>query len=111
MPRYKMLTMSRPTEGREDEYNDWYQNVHLQEIVALDGFRTARRYRLAKEMREEGIYPYVAVYEVDAPDADAAVTELTTAAREGRINMSEAIDRGDIYAAVYEAFGDVVNES
>jgi len=29
MPRYKMVVYSRPAPDREDEYNDWDQNVHL----------------------------------------------------------------------------------
>ena len=32
MRRYKMITLSNPTAGREAEYNDWYQNVHLKDL-------------------------------------------------------------------------------
>jgi hypothetical protein len=30
MPRYKMLLLTEPKKGREQEFNDWYDKVHLQ---------------------------------------------------------------------------------
>ena len=27
--KYKLVVMSFPVEGREREYNEWYDNVHL----------------------------------------------------------------------------------
>jgi len=51
-----------------DEFNDWYTNVHLPDIVAVPGFRWGRRYRLA----DSTVYPppetlqtYLAIYELD----------------------------------------------
>jgi len=37
MAKYKMVTLTNPVEGREEAYNDWYQNVHLPEVVAYKG--------------------------------------------------------------------------
>jgi len=110
MRRYKMITLSNPTEGREEEYNEWYQNIHLADLVALDGIRSARRYRFARTLKEGDAYPYMAVYEIETDDIDALLAELGTAAGDGRIRMSDAIDTAGATALVYEEFGPEVTE-
>ena len=30
-----LVVLSSPVEGREDEYNEWYSNVHLREVVEI----------------------------------------------------------------------------
>ena len=35
MPSYKLIVMTQPVEGREQEYNDWYQGMHLPDLVSV----------------------------------------------------------------------------
>ncbi len=37
MPHYAYVVHSNPVAGREDEYNDWYSNRHLADVVAVPG--------------------------------------------------------------------------
>lgn len=111
MPRYKMVVNSYPAEGREDDYNDWYQNVHLGELVALKGFTSARRFRLAGKLVEGEAAPYMAIYEIETDDIDAVLQGLMDAAENSRINMSDAIDVNRATAVVYEEFGEAVSKS
>ncbi len=97
--------MSSPFEGREDEYNDWYQNTHLPEVVTLPGIRSAQRYRQARNLKEGEAYPYLTVYDIETDDIDAVLACLAEAAGDGRINMSDAIDTEGAYAVVYEECG------
>ncbi len=108
MPRYKMVVCSYPVAGREDEYNDWYQNVHLGELVALDGFVSARRFRMAAKLVEGEAAPYMAIYEIDTDDVHGVLQNLIGEAENSRINMSDAIDTSRTTAVVYEEFGEVV---
>lgn len=110
MPKYRMVILSRPAEGREDEYNEWYQNVHLGEMVALDGIVSGRRYRRARVLGERDSYPYLAIYDIETDDIDGVVRGLTQTAEQGRLTMSDAMDREGVYAVVYEEFGPVVSE-
>ena len=105
-----MLVMSQPVAGREDEYNDWYQHVHLHEVVALPGFTSARRFRRARSLVAGDTYPYLAVYEIETDDIDAVLDGLRAAAENKDLNMSDALDTGHTRAVVYEEFGAVVNE-
>mgnify|MGYP001821905945 CR=1 FL=1 len=108
MARYKMVVMSNPVEGREDEYNDWYQNVHLGELVALEGFKSARRFRLARSLVEGETFPYLAIYEIETGDINAVLQNLIGVAESDGLTMSEAIDTARTRAVVYEEFGEEV---
>jgi hypothetical protein len=112
MPRYKMVVYSRPTPGREDEYNDWYQNVHLRELVALPGFKSARRFRYARSLVEGDAYPYMSIYDIETDDIDVVLQGLKSTAEKGLLTMSDAIDLTDTSAFVYQEFGvEVFSES
>lgn len=111
MPRYKMIVLSSPTEGREAEYNDWYQNTHLAEVVALKGIKSAQRFKLAKQMGERETWPYAAIYEIDTDDIDAVLKDIEEAAASGRVGVSGAIARELAYAAIYEESGEPVKRA
>ena len=50
----------------EDAWNRWYDETHLPEIVACPGFRSGQRYVTTAA---DGSRRYVAIYEVDGPEA------------------------------------------
>lgn len=110
MTRYKMLVLSRPTPGNEAAYNDWYQNTHLKQIVALPGFVSAQRFKLAVNMRGDDSWPYMAIYEIETDDLDAAFQALQQAAGDGSIAVSAAFDYATVYASIYEACGAAVHQ-
>ncbi len=108
MPSYKLVIMSNPVPDREDDYNDWYQNIHLGQLVALPGFKSARRYRRAGSLGEGETYPYMAIYEIETDNIDSVLDGLRAAAESKQLTMSDALDTPNIHAAVYEVFGDEV---
>ncbi len=80
-----ILVESQPSSpDREQEYNTWYDEVHLGELMALDGFVSARRFR---PVNPEG--PYVAVYEIEGDDLQAVLDNMM--ANSGQLHMSDAL--------------------
>lgn len=67
---------------REQEYNTWYDEVHLGELVALPGIVGARRLRPV-----DGEGPYVALYEVESDDLQAVLRSMSSA----KLTMSSAL--------------------
>ena len=98
MPRYKLVVMSSATEGREDEYNTWYNNQHLGDVVNVPGFSSAYRMKLNKPVQGEFRHKYCAIYDLDATDPNAAVQALMTT----QMHISEAINSGTVDCAVFE---------
>jgi hypothetical protein len=74
---------------REAEYHDWYNNMHIPDILATPGFVSARRYEI-KEFRD-GRGKYLAVYQVDTADIDATMTlRLEKRAEEVKLGRASA---------------------
>ena len=105
MPLYKMLILSRPTEGREAQYDDWYQNVHLEQMLTLKGFKAAQRFKLQRSLGQREAQPYAAIYEIETDDLDAVLEELYREAGSQNLLIDEALDRASVYAAVYAPHG------
>jgi hypothetical protein len=105
VPLYKMLILSRPAQGREAQYDDWYQNVHLEQMLTLKGFKAAQRFKLQRSLGQREAQPYAAIYEIETDDLDAVLEELYREAGSQRLLIDEALDRASIYAAVYAPHG------
>ena len=85
MARGIILVESWPSSPeREQEYNTWYDEIHLPELVALDGFVSARRLRPV-----DGDGPYVALYEIEGDNLQAVLDNMI--ANAGKLHMSDAL--------------------
>jgi hypothetical protein len=117
-----LLVFSNPVDGCEDEYNDWYSNQHLDEILAIEGFVRAQRFELAPAKMTNDTplapYRYLAIYEVAdgaLERADSALFELArteraeaiAAGRKPKLVMSDAMD-GDLRTWWFSSISDVV---
>ncbi len=56
---------------REAEYHKWYNDTHLAQILSVEGIVSARRFA-----PNDGVGPFIAIYELDCDDLDAAVQRL-----------------------------------
>jgi len=107
--KYKFIVLTGPVPGQEKEYNDWYQNVHLKDVVAIDAFKTAQRFRLQQAvMPVPGLPSYLAIYDIETDDIDGAVKELVDRAASGQMVISKALATDVGFAAVYEQLGPLV---
>lgn len=105
MSHYKLMVLSQPLAGREDEYHCWYEDVHLQQMLALQGVQSAQRFRLARPLGERRTWPYLAIYEVETDDLDAMLRELGRRAGTAQLLISDALAKDEVYAAAYEPLG------
>jgi hypothetical protein len=96
---------SKPKPGQEREYNDWYTNVHMPQVLAVDGFKKAQRYRLARNLSAGEVQPYIALYEIETADLDALIEESAGRMRTERMTLCAAFDQDSVIAAFYEEFG------
>jgi hypothetical protein len=102
MGEYKLVVLTRPVEGREDEFNDWYTNQHLDDVLAIPGFTAAQRFRIVGEpVNTPKAWKYYAVYEVEHDAPLSVLDELLARVGGERMPMSEAMD-GDLYCVLYE---------
>ena len=57
--------------ARESEFNEWYNNTHIPDILQAEGFVAATRYQLLGEPGP-GQGKFLAVYEVEADELGKA---------------------------------------
>ncbi|MEZ5076771.1 MAG: DUF4286 family protein [Solirubrobacterales bacterium] len=107
MAKALMVVGSNPVAPEhEGEFNEWYTETHLDDVLEVAGFGAARRYSLS-EVRpmvgtEPSPYGYLAVYEVESDDLAASARELQAALDSGAIPISEHFDLGGFSVDFYE---------
>ncbi len=122
MARHLLVVMTNPTDQREDEYNDWYSDVHLDEVVEIPEFVSAQRFKLADTQLKDILTPeergnskhgepqhcYLALYEMEADSAADAVQAL----RQARPNfkMTDALSN-ELNVWAYTPITDVVKSA
>ena len=47
MAKHTFLVSTNPVEGKDKEYNEWYTNQHIPDVVSVPGIVAAQRFRLA----------------------------------------------------------------
>ena len=95
MQKHLFLVFTRPSPGQEAEYNDWYDNEHLADVLKVPGVTAAQRFAVAPMFTTPGdvVHGYLAIYErtlascqprrfatIATPDIDAA-----------RVGMAESV--------------------
>lgn len=104
MPKATLVVLSNPVEGREDEYNEWYNNQHLDDVLQVPGVTGATRLKLRSNPADGKAWRYCALYDVDHDDPASILDELNARSGTDRMAISEAIDINGVYAAIYEPF-------
>lgn len=86
--------------GREAEFDRWYDEIHLAEVLAIPGFLSAQRFRLAAaQVQPTQTHGYLALYEIDGDDVDATLDRVRAATH---LRMSDAMDPTTIDVSVFE---------
>lgn len=91
MAKSLLLVKTRCTDpARADEFNHWYDEIHIPDILAGDHVVAAQRFRLTgRPSKGEPTVEYLAIYEFDTEDAAAGMAGVrdaaTKAAQSGRM--------------------------
>ena len=106
MAAYTFVVMSNPVAGREDEYNAWYDNQHLHDVLRVPGIVSARRFKVADEA-DAAPFRYCALYNFETDDSATVMAELGKRAGTAAMPMSDALDP-KLSATVFRAIGPLV---
>ena len=105
MKQFALVVFSNPVAGREDEYNNWYTNQHLADVLKVPGFLSAQRFTLG--VADPGAkWKYLAIYEFESDDAAATVATLVALAGSPDMVLSEALNLSDYSVTPWLAITD-----
>ena len=101
--KHVVVVLTEPTEGRTDEYNDYYEQTHIDEVLASTGWLTGQRFELVDQAGQPCPLPYLAFYELEADDSHDIVAHLN-ATRPQRV-QSDALNKATAALWVFRATG------
>jgi hypothetical protein len=90
-----MLVMTEAVAGMEDEYNEWYTNVHVPEVLRVPGVEAAQRFVADSSQEGAAAHPrkYLTIYEYSL-DRKQVEDGIRAAHASGEMSdVSKAIDR------------------
>jgi hypothetical protein len=111
MAKYTFIVFTNPVEGKESQYNDWYNRQHIPDVLNVPGFVSGQRFRLADaQMTRDGsrAHKYLAVYEIETDDLAGTLKELRARGGTAEIVPSDAIDTKNVGSYVFTPIAEKV---
>jgi hypothetical protein len=105
MAKYTFVVLSNPTTpAQEAEYNEWYNKIHIPDVLNVPGFVAAQRFTLADAQLGDGprAHRYLALYEIESDGAKATLKELQKRIGTADMVMSDGIDMKGISAGLFK---------
>ena len=107
MSKHLLIVLTNPAEGKEAEFNDWYSNRHLEDVLKVPGIVAAQRYALSPVQRMSPPLPwtYFALYEIETDDLKSTIEGLSSRSGTALMPISDAM-HADRQAFVVHAIGE-----
>lgn len=111
MARYEIMVLSNPVAGREAEFNAWYTNTHILDLLKCPGVITAQRFKAVEAQSPNAAQRYLARYEVETDDLAATMALVQGRLGGPHMPMSEAFDMASAVFLVVEPVTEKIAES
>ena len=111
MAKCRLVALTNPLPGKEAEYNDWYQNTHLPEVIALPGGVQAQRFKLVAKLMGSDENQNLAIYEFECDNPAELLGAFGQAAQSGKMTPGTAQDMATCYTALFVENGEVVKSA
>lgn len=102
------FVFTQPKAGQDEEFNTWYSQRHIFDLVAIPGIVAAQRYQLLDATTAEKTPDYLAIYEFS--DVDLAIAGIAERRGTERMPSTEAINRdlskGVVFRPLWAVDGD-----
>ncbi len=105
MEHYKLVVLTNPVEGREDDYNAWYEGRHLDDILKVPGFTQAQRFVVDNPLPgAPPTHKYLAIYDFESDDLAATMQIFLANGGTEKMPISDAL-APDASPVVYRVIG------
>jgi hypothetical protein len=102
---HRTLVFSNAAEGREADYNAWYDHRHVPEVLAgAPSYVAAQRYRCSEHQRSTAIpcpWRYLAIYELETEDLQEVYATMDALRDAGRFTPHDGALADDHVAWTY----------
>jgi hypothetical protein len=103
MARHIFLAFTNAVAGRDDEFNEWQDTVHLPEGLSQSEYKSVRRFKLADTQFQPGEqkHGYLNVWEIESDDIAGTIAETVKRNQASSAGYSEALDASNMFTAIY----------
>ena len=109
MPKVKMLVYTNALEGKDEEFNRWYDNIHIPEVLQLTKAVAAQRFRLSEaQPGDPGPHRFLAIYEFEVDSKEAYDSLMATT---DKMDLGNSLDAPSAKVVFYDDLGDRVSAS
>jgi hypothetical protein len=110
MSRYVFVVLTNASGGQDGEFNEWYNNQHIPDVLKIPGFVAAQRFSLAGAQMDGTTSPwrYLALYDLETDDLAGALKELAARVGTPAMIMSDSLDMKGIGAYVFSPIAERV---
>jgi hypothetical protein len=76
MSKHVLVVFTNAVEGQDEEFNDWYDRVHIPDLLNIPEIKSAQRFRLsgAQKMPPPYAWRYMALYEIETDDLSKVIS-------------------------------------
>jgi hypothetical protein len=104
MATHQLIVLSNPVStDREDEYNQWYEHTHLDEVLQVPGIVSAQRFAITSPGGEPK-WRYAATYDLETDDPSQVISDLMEGVK--TMKMSDSIDGPNAGLWILTSVGD-----
>lgn len=110
MAKHVFVVMTNATGNRDAEFNKWYDNQHIPDVLRIPGIVAAQRFKISGAQLGDGTsqWKYLALYELDTDDPGASLKELQARIGTPAMVMSDTLDMDSIGAFMFTPIGERV---
>lgn len=103
MAKFLLIVPSSAKPDRDADYNEWYDTIHIHDILGLPGVTSGRRYDAVPAFSANTPPAnYMAIYEIEAENPGETMAALGKIAQSGEMKMTDSLDPGSAQMWIYQ---------
>jgi hypothetical protein len=90
-----LVAQTEPASAEQaDEFNDWYDTVHIPQVISqVPGVTLVRRFIASAIGPDQPSRRYLAIYEIESDAPESVLRELQKAIADGRLDQTDTLRR------------------
>lgn len=101
--KHLCLVLTEPVQGKAAQFDDYYENIHLDEVLATTGWQSAQRFVLTDQIGRACPLPHLALYEIEADDPKDVIRTMNDTRSQRQ--QSDSLDRKTAAVWVFSETG------
>jgi hypothetical protein len=102
--KYLLVGFGNCVEGREDEYHDWYNNRHMDDVLNIPGFVKGQRFVIHDTNvagQSKSPWKYLALFEIATDDMRASLDTLVARSGTELMPASDTVELKSVATFIY----------